>query len=61
MQDNKNLVTSAAEVEIGGLFHNAQTSIPITLLLSALGHPQPSTPIKIDNVTAHGFIYDNIH
>ena len=41
----RNIVASAAEVEIGGLFHNAQISIPIRVLLTALGNPQP--PIKI--------------
>jgi len=57
----RNVVASAAEAEIGGLFHNAQISIPIRVLLTALGHPQPPTPIKTDNATAHGFIYDNIN
>ena len=57
----RHVVASAAEAEIGGLFHNAQTSIPIRVMLEALCHPQPPTPIKTDNATAHGFIYDNIN
>ena len=57
----RNVVASAAEAEIGGLFHNAQISIPLRVIIEALGHPQPSTLIKTDNATAHGFIYDNIN
>ena len=30
-------------------------------MLEALGHPQPPTPIKTDNSTAQGFVYDNIN
>ena len=55
------VVASAAEAETAGLFHNAQRTIPIRRILIALGHPQPPTPIKTDNSTAHGFTYDNIN
>ena len=57
----KHVVSSAAEAEISALFHNAKTSIPIRRILIALGHPQPPTPIKIDNSTALGYVYNNIH
>ena len=57
----RHVVSSAAEAEVGGIFHNAQVAIPIRTLLQALHHPQPPTSIKTDNSTAHGFIYDNIH
>ena len=57
----RNVVASAAEAEMGGLYHNAQTSLPIRYILQALHHPQPPTPIKTDNATAHGFIYNNIN
>ena len=57
----RSVVASAAEAEMGGLYHNAQTSIPIRYILQALHHPQPPTPIKTDNATAHGFIYNNIN
>ena len=57
----RHVVSSAAEAEVGGIFHNAQIAIPIRTLLHALNHPQPPTPIKTDNSTAFGFIYDNIH
>ena len=56
-----NMSASAAEAETAGLFYNAQTAIPIRRLLTAIGHPQPPTPLKTDNSTALGFVYDNIH
>ena len=61
IQDNKKGVASAAEAEIVGRFYNAQTSIPIRFIIIVLGHSQPHTPIKTDNVTSHRFIYDNIN
>ena len=56
----KHVVTSAAEAETSALFHNARTSIPIRRLLITLGHPQPPTPIKIDNSTTLAFVHNNI-
>ena len=57
----KHVVSSAAEAETAGVFHNAQIAIPIRYMLEQLGHPQPPTPIKTDNSTATGFVYNNIH
>ena len=57
----RHVVSSAAEAETGGIFHNAQVAIPVRTLLHALNHPQPPTPIKTDNSTACDFINDNIH
>ena len=56
----KHVVTSAAEAETSALFHNAKTAIPIRRILIALGHPQPPTPIKVDNSTANAFVHNNI-
>jgi len=56
-----NVVASEAEAEVAGIFHNAQIALPIWHLLPPLGHPQPPTRVKIDNATAHGFIYNNIN
>ena len=55
------VVPSAAETEVVGIFQNAQQAIIIRRILHALDHPQPPTPIKTDNSTASGFVYDNIH
>ena len=57
----RHVVASAAEAETAGVFHNAQTIIPIRRILLALNHPQPPTPLKSDNSTTIGFIHDNIH
>ena len=57
----RDVVTSAVEVEVADVFHNTQMSIPIRRMLEKLNHPQPSTPIKIDNSTATGVLYDKIH
>ena len=57
----RHVVSSAAEAETAGVFHNAQMALPIRVALQALNHPQPPTPIKTDNSTANGFIHDNIH
>jgi len=53
----RHVVASAAEAETSGIFLNAQVAIPIRLALKALGHPQPSTPIKTDNSTSHHFVH----
>ena len=56
----KHVVSSAAEAEVIGIFYNAGVAITIRHFLNALGHKQPPTPIKTDNSTATGFVYDNI-
>ena len=50
-------MSSAAEAELGGLFINAKEAVPLRNTLEELGHPQPPTPIRTDNKTAHGIIY----
>ena len=57
----RHVVSSAAEAEVAALYHNAQQLLPIRRALIGLGHPQPATPIKTDNSTALGFVYNNIH
>jgi hypothetical protein len=56
----RSVVASAAEAETGGLFYNGQDAVIIKQSLEALDHPQHKIPIKTDNSTATGFIYDNI-
>ena len=57
----RHVVSSAAEAETAGVYHNATVALPIRVVLQALNHPQPPTPIKTDNSTANGFIHDKIH
>jgi hypothetical protein len=48
------VAASTAEAELGALFLNAQETKVLCLTLNKLGHPQPLTPIHIDNTTTVG-------
>ena len=48
------VVGSASEAEIGAGYLNGQDAVPIITTLTELGHPQPPTPIQVDNTTAEG-------
>ena len=52
----RNVMSSAAEAEVGALFVNAKEAVVIRTTLAELGHPQLPTPIQTDNSTAHGII-----
>lgn len=56
----RHVVVSSAEAETSALFHNAQTAIPIRHLLRHLDHPQPPTPLKMENATANSFVHQNM-
>ena len=56
----RNVMASAAEAEIGAVFHSAQDAIPLRNALEDLGHRQHPTPIQTDNSTAAGFLNDTI-
>ena len=56
----KNVMGSAAEAEIGSVYINGQEAVPIRTTLAELGHPQPPTPMQVDNSTAYGFANDTI-
>jgi hypothetical protein len=56
----KAVMSSAAEAELGGLFINAKTAVPIRTTLEELGHKQPPTPIQTDNSTACGVANNEI-
>ena len=51
---------SAAKAEIGADYINGQEAAPIRILLRQLGHPQPATPIQVNNSTADSFVNDTI-
>jgi hypothetical protein len=50
------VAASAAEAELGALFINAQEAKVLQLVLAEFGHPQPPTPIHIDNTTTVGIV-----
>ncbi len=56
----KLVATSAAKAELGALFLNAQEAKVLHLTLNKLGHPQPPTPIHINNTTTVGIINNTI-
>lgn len=56
----RNVMSSAAEAEAIGIYHNSRTAVPIRTALEELGHPQPPTIIKTDNSTAHGILNSKI-
>jgi hypothetical protein len=56
----KNVLASAAEAELAGLFLNGQEAIPERITLEELGHKQGPTPLTTDNATANGIANDSI-
>ena len=56
----KLVASSAAEAELGALFLNKKDARIVRLTLAELGHPQPHTPIHIDNSTVVGIVNNTI-
>ncbi len=56
----KLVAASAAKAELGALFLNAQDAKVFCLIRAELGHPQPPTPIHIDNTTTVGIVNNTI-
>ena len=54
----KNVVSSAAEAEIAGVFVKAKEAVPIKLALEEMGHTQNATEIVTNNSTASQIIND---
>ena len=54
------VMSSAAEAELGALFINAKTAILMRHTLEEMGHPQPQTPIQMDNKTANDLLTNKI-
>ena len=56
----KLVAASAAEAEFGALFLNAQEAKVILIVLEELRHPQPPTPIHVNNTTTVGIVNNTI-
>ena len=54
------VMSSAAEAEISATFRNAKDALPIRTTLEEFGHPQPTTPMQVDNTTLVGFANNTI-
>jgi hypothetical protein len=55
-----NVMASATEAEVGGLFINGQVACSICTTLEELGHPQPPTVIITDNECALGIANNTV-
>ena len=56
----REIVSSAAEAELAGLFYNGKEAAPERTTLEELGHPQPPTPIVTDNNVAAGIANESV-
>ena len=56
----KNVMASAAESEVASLFMKAQEAVSTRTCLIEMGHPQPATKMKTDNMTAQGILTGTI-
>eukprot|EP00957_Ditylum_brightwellii_P071752 5454396-Ditylum_brightwellii.AAC.1 len=52
----RNVMSSAAEAEIGVLYVNTCKGEELRLALKEIGHPQPPTPVMTDNSTVCGIV-----
>jgi hypothetical protein len=48
----KHVMASATEAELAALYINAREAVYIRIILDALGHKQPATPLQTDNSMA---------
>ena len=54
----KIVLSSTAEAEFGALFHKTKEANPFRTTFDELGHPQPPTPVLVNNSTAVGLTND---
>ena len=54
----REVLSSAAETELGSLFYNGKEAVSKRITLEELGHLQPPTPVVADNSTASGIAND---
>jgi hypothetical protein len=56
----REVLSSAAEAELGALFHNGKEACPLRIALTEMGNAQPATPIVTDNSTANGIANETV-
>ena len=52
----RNVMASATEAELGGLFENFQKATYTRTALAEMGHLQPPTPMATDNTSANSIV-----
>jgi hypothetical protein len=56
----KAVMSLGAEADVGAVCINCSKAIPVCHTLKFMGHPQPLTPMQMDNTTALGVVNNNI-
>jgi hypothetical protein len=56
----KNVMSSATEAKLAGLYIMARKAIYLRIILEELGHVQPPTPLQTDNAMADGIINSKV-
>ena len=54
------VMASAAEAKLAGLFHNSKAAYAIRNMLEELGHKQPPMPLQTNNTMAIGIATNNV-
>jgi hypothetical protein len=52
----KGVMSSAAEAKLGAMYINARKAVEEHIILDAMGHKQPATPVQVDNSMAEGIV-----
>jgi len=52
----RNVMGAASEAEIAAAYVNARMGVELRVMLWEMGHPQPATPLELDNTTAYGIL-----
>ena len=52
----RNVMASATEAEMGGLFENCQKATSMRMALAKMFHPQPPTPVETENTAENSVI-----
>jgi len=52
----RHVMGAASESEIAAGYVNARDAVETRITLMEMGHPQPSTPLEMDNTTAYGIL-----
>jgi hypothetical protein len=56
----KNIMSSATEADLAGLYIMARKAVYIRIILELFGHKQPPTPLQTDNAMADAVINGKI-
>jgi hypothetical protein len=56
----KAVMSSAAEAKVGVFYINCREAVPACHTLEFMGHPQPPTPMQMDNSTALSVVNNNL-